>query len=85
MLLLPARPGVRTPAEGSHQRPVVCENGEGASLQHEAEVFDGGYYSEKLPIESAVVDLSLIQLGREKTKGTPPLPGPFLLNNRPHM
>jgi hypothetical protein len=63
MLLLPARPGVRTPAEGSHQRPVVCENGEGASLQHEAEVFDGGYYGKKLPIESAVVDLSLIQLG----------------------
>jgi hypothetical protein len=42
---------------------VVCEDGEGASLQHKAEVFDGSYHGKKLPIESAVVDLGFIQLG----------------------
>jgi hypothetical protein len=42
---------------------VIGENREVSSLKHEAEVFDGGDHGKKLPVESTVINLGLVQLG----------------------
>jgi hypothetical protein len=61
--LLAAQPWIRAPAESSHQRPVVGEDREALSFQHDTEVFDGGNHGEELPVEGTVINLSLVQMG----------------------
>jgi hypothetical protein len=85
MSLLAAQPWIRAPTESSHQRPVISENRETSSFQHETEMLDGGDHGEKLPVEGTVIDLGLVQLSREESQRPPPLPGLFLLYNRANV
>ena len=66
------------------QRPVISENGELSSLQHETEVTHCKVDGQDLPVKGTVPDLRRQQLSAEEGEGGPG-PLPEMLENNTNM
>ena len=71
LALLPGRQGVGNLGQSERDWFMISPDGEFAAFQVMAEVSDGRINTVELPVEGAVGQLGLLQLGREESQWPP--------------
>ena len=71
LALLPGRQGVGNLGQSERDWFMISPDGEFAAFQVMAEVPDGRLNTVELPVEGAVGQLGLLQLGREESQWPP--------------